>query len=144
MIDDFESKYLLGVASMDDTHREFVERVNALEHASGTRFVDGFAALLVHTRSHFDQEEVLMRECRFPATAEHTDEHRRVLGEMTRFARQVEQGRTRMAQAYVKEALPPWFALHAATMDSALAGHLKRTAAGRDGQTIEVSLGRST
>lgn len=142
MIEDFESKHLLGVASMDDTHREFVDLVNALENAGGTEFADGFAALLAHTTSHFDQEQVLMQQCGFPAIAEHTDEHRRVLGEMARFARQVEQGRTRMAQAYVKEALPPWFALHAATMDSALAGHLKRTAASRDSQTIEVSLGK--
>jgi hypothetical protein len=37
----------------------------------------------------------------------------------------VERGRTTLARAYLCEQIPAWFALHAVTMDSALAAHLK-------------------
>jgi hypothetical protein len=39
----------------------------------------------------------------------------------------VAAGRPQLARAYVAEQIPPWLALHAATMDSALAACLKRT-----------------
>jgi hemerythrin-like metal-binding protein len=88
-------------------------------------FAVRFAELVTHTRLHFDYEQQLMRNFAFPAINEHTGEHQRVLGELTRFARPVETGRTHFARAYVREALPAWFHLHATTMDSALAAHLK-------------------
>jgi hemerythrin len=84
-------------------------------------FAAGFPELIEHTREHFSAEDRLMVQCRFPALAEHRGEHARVLGELGRFAEQVQVGRTRMARAYIVEQLPRWFDLHAATMDSALA-----------------------
>ena len=67
-----------------------------------------------------------MRESGFPAAGEHKDEHARVLGEMDRFAGRPGGARLRLARAYVREQIPAWFALHASTMDSALAAHLSR------------------
>jgi hemerythrin-like metal-binding protein len=106
--------------------REFAGLVNQLAIIKGTGFDSLFLQLLEHTREHFEQEEAWMRGSAFPATAEHRADHQRVLGDMTRFARQVERGLIPMARAYVRE-LPRWFALHAVTMDSALAAHLKAT-----------------
>lgn len=120
-----EDKFALGVADMDATHREFVDQVEALERASDAEFPALFAALVEHTRRHFEHEESLMRACRFPAQAEHTDEHRRILAEMDYLARRVADGRLAMARAY-SEGVPIWFANHLATMDSALAACLKR------------------
>jgi hemerythrin len=48
-----------------------------------------------------------------------------VLGELNRFAQKVTTGSILMGRAYVVEQLPSWFDLHAKTMDSALAAHLK-------------------
>lgn len=109
---------------MDATHREFADLVNQLAITKGTGFDGLFLQLLEHTRAHFEHEEAWMRSSGFPATAEHHADHQRVLGDMTRFARQVERGLIPMARAYVRE-LPRWFALHTVTMDSALAAHLK-------------------
>lgn len=127
LIEGFAANYLLGVAAMDTTHREFVDQVNQLESASGETFIEGFSALVAHTKVHFDYEQALMQESAFPAFDEHTGEHRRILGEMERFGRQVARGRVQMARAYVRETLPSWFQLHAVTMDSALAAHLKNS-----------------
>ncbi|EIJ36322.1 bacteriohemerythrin [Thiothrix nivea] len=126
LIDDFGAKYLLGVTVMDTTHREFADLVNQLAVVKGIGFDSLFLQLLEHTREHFAREEMWMQASVFPAIAEHHADHQRVLGDMTRFARQVERGLIPMARAYVRE-LPRWFALHAVTMDSALAAHIKAT-----------------
>jgi hemerythrin-like metal-binding protein len=120
-----EAIHGLGVAEMDDTHREFVELAYALLVASDDDFPPLFARLHEHTRQHFEHEGKLMKACRFPAIGEHNSEHLRVLGELAHFARSVSAGRLGTARQYVR-ALPDWFATHLATMDSALAGCLKR------------------
>lgn len=131
LIDGFEQAYQLGQAQMDATHREFVDLVNGLEQAQGAAFAAGFAALVSHTRAHFAAELDLMQRSGFPATAEHDAEHRRVLGQLERFAQRVDRGSQLMARAYVRDEVPGWFKLHAITMDSALAAHLARSTGDR-------------
>ena len=126
---DFDARYVLGVEVMDDTHRAFIDLVNRLAASDKTSFAGLFGELVAHTREHFAAEEQLMEQCRFPAIGEHRSKHHRVLGELERFADQVEGGRTRLARAYVAGQIPRWLALHAATMDSALAAQLRRSAA---------------
>ena len=128
LVEDFELNYLLGNPQMDATHRVFVEQLNALDSAPVDRFPDLFKALVDHTEEHFDAELKLMTQSAFPATQEHVDEHRRVLGQMHQFAERIRSGRLLMARAYVREQLPGWFKLHAVTMDSALAAHLQQHA----------------
>jgi hemerythrin-like metal-binding protein len=120
-----ESRYALGVPEMDGTHREFVELSYALLVASDEDFPALFIKLNEHTRQHFEHEGKLMKACRFPAIGEHNSEHLRVLGELAHFARGVAAGRLGLAREYVRN-LPTWFDTHLATMDSALAGCLKK------------------
>lgn len=127
LIDAFEQRLLLGMAQMDATHREFVELVNRMDESDKTAFMSLFESLIEHTRQHFDAEQKWMEDSRFPAIGEHRDEHNRVLGEMIRFGERVARGSTAMGRAYVRDRLPQWFELHAQTMDSALAAHLKAT-----------------
>jgi len=134
LIADFDARFLLGVAEMDTVHRAFAALVNRLDSADAVAFAAGFTDLLTHTEEHFSGELALMRNSRFPATDEHHADHQRVLGDLHRFSRQVERGRLAMARAYLREQLPGWFALHAATMDSALAAHLKAMAAATTGE----------
>jgi hemerythrin-like metal-binding protein len=121
----WNEQFVLGVAEMDATHQQFVELADALQAASDEEFPAIFARLHEHTRTHFEHEGKLMKSCRFPAIGEHNSEHLRVLGELAHFARGVKAGRLSSARAYA-QALPDWFATHLATMDSALAGCLKR------------------
>lgn len=125
LLDWSDPRFTLGHAEMDETHREFVALVNALDGVADGEFRRRFTELCAHTAGHFAREEALMDETRFPSAAEHKDEHRKVLGEMEQFRRRVERGVLPLGRAYVRERLPEWFALHAATMDSALAAHLK-------------------
>lgn len=123
-IEDFESRFLLGVPAMDRSHREMADLVNRMAESTDASFAYLFPDLVSHTRAHFASEEVLMKDSRFPATSEHKAEHARVLGELDAFEKRLAGGRLALARAYVKERLPEWFALHIATMDSALAAHL--------------------
>lgn len=134
-IDPTDARHHLGLAEMDMTHLEFIELVNRLVDADKPSFMRLFAELIEHTDRHFTAENTLMRKSGFPAIGEHTDEHQRVLGEMVRIGRKLASGSVLFGRAYVNERLPGWFALHAMTMDSALAAHLKAGAS----QTAEMS-----
>ena len=123
----------LGIPGMDETHAQFVELVNRLDAAPNSEFAALFTCLLEHTRSHFEEEEARMLQCSFPAIAEHRNEHRRVLGELAQIRKQVDRGLVSFGRMYVREGLPGWFRLHAATMDSALAAHWKQHASASGG-----------
>lgn len=127
LIENFEARYHLGVESMDHTHLEFIDLVNRLGDAAKPEFICLFAELLAHTEAHFDAEYRQMQESAFPAIREHGDEHQRVLGELRRINDRVQSGSIQIGRAYVSEQLPTWFHLHAVTMDSALAAHLKKS-----------------
>lgn len=120
------ANYLLGNPGMDATHAEFVALVNNLAVAEGREFQALFLALLDHTGDHFGAEEALMADTAFPALEEHRAEHRRMLSDLRALGQRAVQGRITLAHNYVTEHLPAWFAMHAATMDSALAAHLAR------------------
>ena len=121
--------FLLGIPDMDNTHKEFVELLNQLWDAADTEFGKLFDEFIHHTTVHFQNEEELMLACRFPAIAEHKDEHLRILGELNQFKRSVDKGLIALGRNYIRERMPEWFRLHAATMDSALAMQLKKTVA---------------
>jgi hemerythrin len=120
-----DDRFLLGVPEMDDTHVEFVDLANRLMLASNDEFAHLYGTLIEHTRRHFEYEDRLMIETRFPATAEHRDEHLRVLGELALFNKRVRSGLVAFGRNYIRGRMAEWFMLHAATMDSALAAHVK-------------------
>jgi len=121
-----DKHFALGITQIDDTHREFVAIINALDNAHGSAFLGLFTELLYHTRDHFERESQLMTASGFPARNEHETEHRRILAELTRHQMSLKKGIIPLARSYVREKLPYWFMLHAATMDAALAAHLKQ------------------
>jgi hemerythrin len=126
MIDWDDSAHALGIDEMDLTHREFAALADLLAEANDAEFAALFGKLLDHCRQHFSSEGRLMRISRFPALGEHEGDHHRVYADLVQMNRAVQRGRFMLARAYVKKGLAEWFSLHLATMDSALAAHLKR------------------
>ncbi|WP_018013650.1 bacteriohemerythrin [Teredinibacter turnerae] len=125
LINPDEDLYRLGNPDMDSTHAEFITLVNALSQVTGDDFCKGFDELVAHTQGHFDREKEMMTASDFPALNEHVGEHNRVLADLLQLQRRVQRGNLMMAKAFVKEQIPGWFHLHATTMDSALANHIK-------------------
>lgn len=125
-IDPSEERYILGLPAMDETHQEFIQLVNQIAtEVDKVRFAQLFEQLVQHTEAHFAAENILMDETLFPAISEHKGEHLRVLGDLHRLSKRVAKGNLMMARAYVREQIPDWFDLHASSMDSALAAHIK-------------------
>lgn len=120
-----EQRFGLGVPVMDGYHHEFLAILSALTTMPDGVFTTLFTELVRHTHEHFSQEEQLMRATDFPTMREHMQEHKRVLGDLEAMLSRVQRGRMMMAREFVKNGMPEWFALHLATMDSALAAHLK-------------------
>lgn len=118
----------MEASGVEATHQALAELIEGLIQADNPAFPARFQAMLALMRLHIAEEGGLMRASRYPGIAEHESEHHRVLGELVQLNLSLKRGRIALARAYVKEGLAPWFDLHLATMDAALAAHLERQA----------------
>jgi hemerythrin-like metal-binding protein len=115
----------VGYAPIDELHLEF-ERL-AARLAAGDDLPATLEALLEHIDRHFGLEERLMTETGFPMLGCHAREHAGVREVVVEVRRRHAAGETEFA-ARLAEALPQWFALHAGSMDAALAQFLRARA----------------
>lgn len=122
----WRDEFVLGHDLMDETHHEFIDLINREASVSDADFLPYFEELLEHTRHHFDSELELMKSSRFLSIREHEDDHNRILAEMMQMQRFANRGMIKIARAYIKEKLPDWFSVHAASMDIALTLHLNQ------------------
>src|SRR5204863_524388 len=83
--------------AMDATHREFVERVEALMKADDAGIPQELDALAEHLRAHFDEEREWMESTGFPSAACHLDEHDAVLRSVNDVQALVAAGELRVA-----------------------------------------------
>jgi hemerythrin len=116
--------YVLGVEQMDATHREFIDLLNAVVDAADEQVLAALDAFIAHTIEHFAQEDEWMKETGFPPLHCHTSEHTNVLGVMNEVRGMVAGGKTEVGRVLARE-MAPWFDIHAATMDAALAAWLR-------------------
>jgi hemerythrin len=121
---DWNSELELGDDRIDETHREFVEMVNAVGSASDDQMLAMVDALIAHTEEHFGQEQRWMAATDFPPTHCHLDEHAGVLEAMRETRNYVAEGKVHVGRVLANE-LGAWFRSHAATMDTMLAQWLK-------------------
>lgn len=121
--------YLLGYQPMDETHREFVEIVDAMLAADDA----GFAALLdrfiLHATDHFERERIWMEGSAFPATECHVDEHGAVMHSVKQVKAVVATGNVAEGRRLAAE-LAKWFPGHADYMDASLAQWMVKQSTG--------------
>lgn len=121
--------YLLGYQPMDDTHREFLEIVDAMLATDDA----GFAALLdrfiLHATDHFERERLWMESSAFPATECHVDEHGAVMHSVGQVRAIVATGNIAEGRRLAAE-LAKWFPGHADYMDAALAHWMVKQSTG--------------
>ena len=86
----------VGVPAMDEEHRQFIARVNALntaiigseDKATVERAMD---LMLAEAAQHFAHEEQLLAEWRFPDAAAHRAKHAELQGQFERVMREFAQ-----------------------------------------------------
>ncbi len=127
-----EDTLSVGISYMDDTHREFIDIINQLGSTIDEQFPALFNKLIEHTQTHFQNEDIAMEKSGFPPISIHRSEHDRIFNEIKRLASHVDKNDLDAAKDFVCRYLPEWFPMHAATMDRALAWHLKTSGAVTD------------
>lgn len=116
----WNDSFKLGHSKMDETHREFVECVQALSSASDSELKGALRALKFHLIRHFEQEDSWMESTAFPAKDCHIDEHAQVLKTVSDVELLLQKGNFQVCRQLALE-LAKWFPGHADYLDSALA-----------------------
>jgi hemerythrin-like metal-binding protein len=83
-------EFELGIAAIDNEHKEFFGYVNDLEvsmmaGSSKEEIHDVLENITNYSRKYFDPEEKLMEECAYPDMEEHKEEHRQFLAQIKEF-----------------------------------------------------------
>jgi hemerythrin len=126
----WRDNYLMGYGPMDETHREFVDIVDAILSCDDASVAAHLEAFAKHAESHFAQENEWMEKNDFPARDCHVDEHAAVLKSVYQVLEVVRQGDVDEGRR-LAAALADWFPGHADYLDSALAQWMaKRTHGG--------------
>lgn len=116
----WSDRYLLGHNGMDDTHREFVECVAALQTVGDAELAECLAAFEAHAVEHFEQERRWMKGTAFPAAQCHVDEHTAVLNSVHEVQELLRNGASGQVARDLARALADWFPGHADYMDASL------------------------
>ncbi|WP_128003481.1 hemerythrin domain-containing protein [Piscinibacter defluvii] len=126
----------LELPQMDDTHREFVDLLAAVQAADDTDLTTRWNTLVAHTVEHFGQEDRWMRETGYASGNCHAVQHQVVLQVMREGATRAAAGDLPLLRLIAGE-LAQWFPQHAQSMDAGLALHLRSV--GHDPATGQVA-----
>ncbi|MBN8442539.1 MAG: hemerythrin domain-containing protein [Thauera sp.] len=124
---EWDDRYLMGYAAMDDTHKEFVDCVDAMLTASDEQMLAALDAFIDHAERHFEQEKAWMSADGFPARDCHVEEHDKVMESAYEVRKLVAEGNCLVGRDFAQAAME-WFPGHADYMDSALANWLVKRA----------------
>jgi hemerythrin len=110
-----------GLPAMDDLHRAFCENLSSLADLKDEEFRLAYPGFVCAAERLFSQEEEWMEEIEFPILKSHREQHARVLSALHHTQSAIAVGELETGRKLVTELLPAWFALHAGTMNMALA-----------------------
>lgn len=110
---------------MNEVHTEEAILLNNLEWTlnnepmDNDKILDILNEILGHTKWHFENEQLLMQEVKFPAFAMHEEEHIRVFNEMQRVISNWQSTKNNsILNEYFLGTLQEWLFMHIQTMDS--------------------------
>ena len=125
---EWKPEYSVGIASMDDEHREMIDLINDVYAKLGTSsdpddIEEGLENIYSTISLHFALEERIMREQSYAEYPEHKEDHEDLLDEirdlMDEFIADQDAG-----GRLLKKRLSDWFARHFASFDARLHGKL--------------------
>jgi hemerythrin len=123
-----ESRHCIGIAAIDDQHREIIERVNRIADAVGQgnrhdAVQEMMDDLVLFTCEHFALEERLMTEHGFPDLEEHIAEHLALLQQVDNLRKALRTPSPAKA-ALVSAFLTDWAELHILRSDKEIGAFL--------------------
>nr|WP_315392775.1 hemerythrin family protein [uncultured Duganella sp.] len=118
----------LGIPLFDEAHQAMAEQVMQLLDGPDHEVAAGMARLTEALEDDFRLEESLMEAIDYPEIRAHREQHARVLAALHRLA-PGDVGAARAAAGLIL----PWFEMHLATADTALARALQAVGRARTG-----------
>ncbi len=124
----WNESYSVRVRQMDEQHEKLFEIINGLAEAmrfgKGDDVVrDTVEQLAVYTRTHFLQEEVLMRQTGYPGLPAHREQHRKLMEDVEQYKRALEEGRSASSVSLLNF-VRQWVIHHIRESDKAYSDHL--------------------
>jgi len=126
---EWQDSYSVGVALVDDDHKNLVGILNSAVHAvsehKGSEAVrEIFDDLLEYTVYHFSHEEALLERTQFPGLEEHRAIHDRLIRKLLTFHQDYRRRTVDIAD--VANFLIEWLLTHILEEDARFADHLRR------------------
>ena len=124
----WKPEYSVGIASMDDEHREMIGLINDVYVKLGTApdaatIEECLEEIFTTISMHFALEERIMRDSGYEEYEDHKDDHEELLDEirdlMDEFAADTDKG-----AKLLEERLSTWFGNHFASFDARLHGKI--------------------
>lgn len=131
---DWDDSFAIGVPAIDAQHRELFARVArfeaALDRGDARAMAEAFAFLREYALVHFEQEERLMREARYPRLGEHEESHARFVERLSALVREHETaGGSAFLALRARNWITVWLVDHVAGEDQALGRFIRSRAA---------------
>lgn len=125
---DWNETYSVGVRQLDAQHKTLFDTINALAEAMRTGKGEDLIRevvnkLAIYTRTHFLQEEVLMKQTGYPAFAAHKAQHEKLLDGVEKYKLDLDEGRKPNSIA-VLGFLQRWLVDHILKTDRAYSDHM--------------------
>lgn len=125
---------LVQTASMNDAHFETITLLQtlhkSLEEESKEAILEAFQQLYQQSKSHYEHEEQMMIEKKFPPFPAHKQEHDASLEQMQTVINQFETEADRaLVLAFLLNDFEPFFLTHTQTMDAVTAIFLENSEA---------------
>lgn len=111
---------VLGVESLDRSHRKLMEAFAALQDMPDDTFICSYPRLVADIENDFRHEERTMEMLDIPSLQAHLEQHARVLSALHHAASSLMQGDVATGRKAVM-LLMEWFSVHMDTMDRQLA-----------------------
>jgi len=121
---EWKKEFSVGVAEVDHERQELISLINELHdviQANGGRdqVLESLGEIFAQISSHFALEEKMMRESRYPALAEHKEDHETLLDELRDIMDDVEDDGS-YDESRLADDLERWFSVHFKTHDARL------------------------
>lgn len=124
----WNESYSVSVRQLDDQHKKLFEIINALAEATNSgkgdiAVRDTVEQLAVYTRTHFLQEETLMRRSGYPGLITHQAQHHKLMADVEQYKRALEEGRS-AGPVSLLNFVRQWLVHHIRESDKAYSAHL--------------------
>ncbi len=126
---EWSDHYCIGVESIDQQHRQLVDRLNTLQdaveqQAPESRCYELFKQLAKEVNAHFSHEEALFEQSHYPELQAHHREHEVLLGQIATLDRRYPQGELLFSTALLNF-LRSWLIDHMLGADRRYAEYLR-------------------